>query len=64
MPHFAKDYRGVDLRGDLRATDKQVVIRTEQLHLPYTDFQQSIGDERTRVLTYPNVWLLAPTASR
>lgn len=60
VPHFAKDYLVVDLRGDLRATDKQVVIRTEKLHLPYTEFQKAIGDERTRVLTYPNVWLLEP----
>ncbi len=60
MPHFAKDYVVIDLRGDLRATNKHVVIRTEKLHLPYTDFQHAIGDERTRVLTYPNVWLFAP----
>jgi hypothetical protein len=59
VPHFAKDYLVVDLLGDLRATDKQVVIRTEKLHLPYTEFQKAIGDERTRVLTYPNVWLLS-----
>ncbi len=60
VPHFAKDYLVVDLRGDLRATDKQVMLRTDKLHLLYTDFQKSIGDERTRVLTYPNVWLLSP----
>jgi thiol-disulfide isomerase/thioredoxin len=60
VPHFAKDYLVIDLRGDLRATDKQVVIRTDRLHLPYTEFQKAIGDERTRVLTYPNVWLLEP----
>lgn len=58
VPEFAKDYLVVDLKGDLRATDKQVVLRTEKLHLPYTAFQKAIGDERTRVLTYPNIWLL------
>lgn len=60
VPHFAKDYLVVDLRGDLRATDKRVVLRTEALQMPYTEFQTTIGDERTRVLTYPTVWLLTP----
>ncbi len=60
VPHFAKDYLVVDLRSDLRVTDKRLMIRTEALHLPYTDFQKTIGDERTRVLTYPSVWLLSP----
>jgi thioredoxin-related protein len=59
VPHFAKDYLVVDLRGDLRATAKQVALRTEKLDLPYLEFQAAIGDERTRVLTYPNVWLLS-----
>ncbi len=62
VTHFAKDYIVVDLRGDLRATDKRVMIRTESLNLPYTAFQTAIGDERTRVLTYPTVWLLTPDA--
>jgi hypothetical protein len=59
VPHFAKDYIVVDLRGDLRVTDKRLVLRTDALHLPYTAFQQAIGDERTRVLSYPTVWLLS-----
>jgi thiol-disulfide isomerase/thioredoxin len=58
VPQFAKDYLVVDLAGDLRATAKQVVIRTDKLHLPYLEFQKAIGDERVRTLTYPNVWLL------
>ena len=28
--------------------------------LNYTDFQRSIGDQRTRMLVYPSVWLFDP----
>ncbi len=58
-PHFAKDYLVVDLRGDVRKTGEKVMLRTEALDLPYFAFQEAIGDQRTRVLTYPNVWLLS-----
>ncbi len=59
VPHFAKDYLVVDLRGDVRVTGQRVAIRTDKLELPYVEFQAAIGDERTRTLTYPNVWLLS-----
>jgi hypothetical protein len=59
VPHFAKDYIVVDLRGDVRKTGDKVILRTETLHLPYLAFQEAIGDLRTRTLTYPNVWLLS-----
>lgn len=59
VPHFAKDYVVVDLRGDVRKPGDKVILRTDSLHLPYLAFQEAIGDQRTRTLTYPNVWLLS-----
>jgi thiol-disulfide isomerase/thioredoxin len=57
IPHFAP-YLIVDLRSSLRTNADRLHIRVGERSLPYTEFQRSIGDERTRQLVYPSVWLL------
>jgi len=57
-PHFARDYIVADLRSSLTVPASEVYIRIGAKSLPYLAFQLSIGDERTRALVYPNVWLL------
>ena len=56
VPQF-KPWLIVDLRSSLSMTARQVFIRVGDKALPYLDFQRSIGDERARMLVYPNVWL-------
>jgi hypothetical protein len=58
LPHFAARFLLVDLRGSLKVPAKSVFIRIGGRSLSYADFQASIGDERARLLVYPNVWLL------
>lgn len=58
VPRFAPKYLVVDLRSQLSVTANQLILRTEALRLPYADFQRAIGDQRARLLVYPNVWLL------
>ena len=57
LPHFA-NYLIVDLRSSLRVQADALYIRVGKRSLPYVDFQRSIGDERTRQVVYPSVWLL------
>ena len=61
-PHFAAQYRVVDLRSALMVTASRLYIRIGDRSLPYAEFQRSIGDERARMLVYPSVWLLGPDA--
>ena len=55
---FAAQYLVVDLRSELSATADKLILRTDQLRLPYTEFQRAIGDERARMLVYPSAWVL------
>ena len=57
VPHFAKDWLVVDLRSQLSVHANKLYIRAGMKSLPYAEFQRSIGDERTRQLVYPSVWL-------
>ena len=59
VPHF-KPWIVVDLRSTLSTTANRLFIRVGDSALNYTDFQQSIGDQRTRMLVYPSVWLFDP----
>ena len=59
VPLF-KPWIVVDLRSTLSTTANRLVIRVGDSALNYTDFQQSIGDQRTRMLVYPSVWLFDP----
>jgi thioredoxin-related protein len=56
-PHFAEKYLVVDLRSSLMVTGSQLYVRAGSRSLAYPDFQRSIGDERARLLVYPNIWL-------
>ena len=55
---FSGQYLVVDLRSELSATADKLILRTDGLRLPYTEFQRAIGDERARMLVYPSVWVL------
>ena len=59
VPHF-KPWIVVDLRSSLSTTADKLVIRVGNSALNYTEFQRSIGDQRTRMLVYPSVWLFDP----
>jgi len=59
VPHF-RPWIVVDLRSTLSTTASRLFIRVGDRALNYTDFQQSIGDQRTRMLVYPSVWLFDP----
>lgn len=59
VPHF-KPWIVVDLRSTLSTTANKLFIRTGDRSLDYTAFQFSIGDQRTRMLVYPSVWLFDP----
>jgi len=59
VPHF-KPWIVVDLRSTLSTTANRLFIRVGDSALNYTDFQHSIGDQRTRMLVYPSVWLFDP----
>ena len=58
-PHF-KPWLVVDLRTSLATTAQRLFIRVGGKSQPYTEFQRSIGDERSRRLVYPTVWLFDP----
>lgn len=57
VPHFAEKYIVVDLRSSLSVTASALFFRSGATSLAYADFQRAIGDERARLLVYPNVWL-------
>ncbi|HEU4457747.1 MAG TPA: thioredoxin family protein [Methylibium sp.] len=58
VPQFdAQKYLVVDLRSALMVTGAQLQLKAGGRSLGYADFQRSIGDERARLLVYPNVWL-------
>ena len=61
VPHFAKKYLVVDLRSTLSVTSKALYLKLGAAMLPYAEFQNSLGDERARMLVYPSVWLLDGT---
>ena len=59
VPEFKKHrYLIVDLRSSLSYVSNKVFFRVGSSTLAYSDFQRSIGDERARMLVYPNVWVL------
>jgi thioredoxin-related protein len=57
VPQFAKDYLVVDLRSTLKAQSAKLFFRVGDKVMNYSEFQQSLGDERARQLVYPSVWL-------
>lgn len=57
VPHFSR-YIVVDLRSSLSVTTDALFIKIAGTSRPYVEFQKSIGDERTRTVVYPSVWLL------
>ncbi len=59
VPHF-KPWIVVDLRSTLSTTANKLFIRVGDRSLDYMAFQYSIGDQRTRMLVYPSVWLFDP----
>jgi len=59
VPHF-RPWIVVDLRSSLSTTADRLFIRTGNASLNYMDFQRAIGDQRTRMLVYPSVWLFDP----
>lgn len=59
VPHF-KPWIVVDLRSTLATTANKLFIRVGDRSLDYMAFQHSIGDQRTRMLVYPSVWLFDP----
>jgi len=59
VPHF-RPWIVVDLRSTLATTANRLFIRIGDRSLDYTAFQHSIGDQRTRMLVYPSVWLFDP----
>ena len=59
VPHF-RPWIVVDLRSTLSTTANRLHIRVGDRSLDYTAFQYSIGDQRTRMLVYPSVWLFDP----
>jgi thiol-disulfide isomerase/thioredoxin len=59
VPHFiAERYLVVDLRSALSVRSDMLFIKAGESSRVYVDFQTSIGDERTRQVVYPSVWLL------
>jgi thioredoxin-related protein len=56
VPHF-RPWIVVDLRSTLATTADRLFIKVGDKSLNYTEFQRSIGDQRTRMLVYPSVWL-------
>ena len=59
VAHF-KPWIVVDLHSALMNTANQLFFKVGSSTLNYTDFQRSIGDQRTRMLVYPSVWLFDP----
>jgi hypothetical protein len=58
LPHFRRDYVVVDLRSSLKVLARAVHIKLGTTSRNYTEFQRAIGDERARLLVYPNIWIL------
>lgn len=58
LPHFRRDYVIADLRSSLKVLARSVYIKLGATSRNYTEFQQAIGDERARLLVYPNIWIL------
>lgn len=58
LPHFQRDYVLVDLRSKLSVLGTALVLRLGEQRWSYVEFQRAIGDERARLLVYPNVWVL------
>ncbi len=56
VPHF-RPWIVVDLRSALSNTARRLHFRVGGTSQAYADFQNSIGDERARLLVYPSVWL-------
>lgn len=56
VPHFGP-WIVVDLRSTLATTADRLFIKVGDKSLNYIEFQRSIGDQRTRMLVYPSVWL-------
>lgn len=61
VPHF-KPWLLVDLRSSLTAGAERLYLRTGDTALPYVDFQRAIGDQRTRAVVYPSVWVMDAAA--
>lgn len=57
VPRFAAKYILVDLRSSLSVPASRLYFRVGGSVWPYVEFQRSIGDERSRLLVYPTVWL-------
>lgn len=60
LPHFRRNYVVVDLRSSLKVLARSVHLKLGATSRNYTEFQQAIGDERARLLVYPNIWILDP----
>lgn len=58
VPHFKRDYVLVDLRSRLSVLGSALHLKLGDRRWNYAEFQRAIGDERARLLVYPNVWLL------
>lgn len=58
VPHFAAKYIVVDLRSALAIQAPKLFFRIGGRSRPYADVLREMGDERTRQLVYPSVWLL------
>jgi len=50
----------VHLRSALEAQGDRVFLRAQGRSEAYADFQRRLGDERTRRMVYPVIWLLNP----
>lgn len=58
VPHFAAKYIVVDLRSALAIQAPKLYLRIGGRSRLYADALREMGDERTRQLVYPSVWLL------
>lgn len=58
LPHFNARYLVVDLRSALLLQAPRLYFRVGGRSLNYTELMREMGDERSRQLVYPSVWLL------
>ncbi len=58
LPHFRARYLVVDLRSALLLQAPKLYFRVGGRSLNYTELMREMGDERSRQLVYPSVWLL------
>ncbi|MEN9892820.1 MAG: hypothetical protein RLY78_3115 [Pseudomonadota bacterium] len=64
-PHFAHEWLMVDLRSSLSIRGDRLLLRLDDgPWRPFVEFNRALGDERTRGLVYPNVWLLDAASRR